>query len=277
MTEIEKAAKAIEKAKNIIITAGAGMGVDSGLPDFRGNQGFWRAYPALQGYPFEEMANPEWFVKYPERAWGFYGHRLNLYRKTIPHLGFSILRQWVTDKDYFIYTSNVDGAFQKAGFLEEKIVECHGSIHHVQLLKPQSNATIWSADDIQVEVDEEQLLAAKPLPMKNGQILRPNILMFGDWSWIDDRTEQQTVRLQTWLNSVNLDETVIIEMGAGTAIPSVRRFSERCERLGATLIRINPREAFGTEYTVSIAMGAKEALEKILEKIKEQYARNDND
>ena len=35
----------INEAEAILITAGAGMGVDSGLPDFRGNEGFWNAYP----------------------------------------------------------------------------------------------------------------------------------------------------------------------------------------------------------------------------------------
>ena len=42
---ITQAARLIEKADGLLITAGAGMGVDSGLPDFRGNEGFWRAYP----------------------------------------------------------------------------------------------------------------------------------------------------------------------------------------------------------------------------------------
>lgn len=42
---IEQAAYYIEFADAILITAGAGMGVDSGLPDFRGSEGFWRAYP----------------------------------------------------------------------------------------------------------------------------------------------------------------------------------------------------------------------------------------
>ena len=45
----------------LLIGAGAGMGVDSGLPDFRGPEGFWRAYPAFRGRRFEEMSNPVWF------------------------------------------------------------------------------------------------------------------------------------------------------------------------------------------------------------------------
>jgi hypothetical protein len=73
------AAEAIEGADALLITAGAGMGVDSGLPDFRGTQGFWRAYPAIAklGVSFEEMANPQWFNHDPALAWAFYGHRLN--------------------------------------------------------------------------------------------------------------------------------------------------------------------------------------------------------
>src|SRR6478752_3216688 len=92
---IELAARAIGDAHALLITAGAGMGVDSGLPDFRGTDGFWRAYPAFQklGLRFEQLANPAWFATDPALAWGFYGHRLNLYRRTVPHEGFQILRR----------------------------------------------------------------------------------------------------------------------------------------------------------------------------------------
>ncbi|MFM6905410.1 MAG: NAD-dependent deacetylase, partial [Acinetobacter tjernbergiae] len=45
--EIERIKSLFSKADSLIISAGAGMGVDSGLPDFRGNQGMWRAYPEL--------------------------------------------------------------------------------------------------------------------------------------------------------------------------------------------------------------------------------------
>src|SRR5689334_6464116 len=71
--EIESAAREIAAAEALLITAGAGMGVDSGLPDFRGVDGFWRAYPAFAklGVRFEEMANPAWFGRDPSLAWGF--------------------------------------------------------------------------------------------------------------------------------------------------------------------------------------------------------------
>lgn len=55
--EIQRAAELISEADALLITAGAG--VDSGLPDFRGNEGFWNAYPPYRklGRSFIEMAN----------------------------------------------------------------------------------------------------------------------------------------------------------------------------------------------------------------------------
>ena len=87
---VQQAAAAIQAADALLVTAGAGMGVDSGLPDFRGKQGFWQAYPAIAalGRSFEQMANPAGFEENPQLAWAFYGHRLNLYRQTAPHQGF---------------------------------------------------------------------------------------------------------------------------------------------------------------------------------------------
>lgn len=79
----------------LLISADAGMGVDSGLPDFRGNQGMWQAYPELgkQRIEFSSIANPNAFNDAPALAWGFYGHRLKLYRQTTPHQGFHLLKK----------------------------------------------------------------------------------------------------------------------------------------------------------------------------------------
>lgn len=46
-SEYENAAELIAQEDGLIIAAGAGIGFDSGLPDLRGKEGFWKAYPAL--------------------------------------------------------------------------------------------------------------------------------------------------------------------------------------------------------------------------------------
>ena len=266
-SEIHQAAAAIRMAEGLLITAGAGMGVDSGLPDFRGSEGFWKAYPAVARLrlSFAEMANPAWFERDPQLAWAFYGHRLNLYRRTIPHDGFAKLLAWAASKPegYFVFTSNVDGHFQKAGFDPERVVECHGSIHHFQCAGGcAANAgSIWEAADERVMVDETVFRAANPLPRCRhcGGMARPNIMMFGDFSWIPDRSDAQHKRLDSWLQALATKSArlAVIELGAGTAIPTVRLMSERIvQQLHGKLIRINPREPMVPEGHFSLESGA---------------------
>jgi NAD-dependent SIR2 family protein deacetylase len=261
---LDAAASAIAHADAILIGAGAGMGVDSGLPDFRGPEGFWRAYPALKGkVRFEEMANPVWFDEKPQLAWAFYGHRLHLYRDTVPHAGFHLLRELVGERPYFVFTSNVDGHFHKSGFPEDHIYEVHGSIHHIQ--RTDGRGPIWPADGVNVSIDAERFLARDPLPLTpDGHPARPNILMFGDYAWNDARAMEQEARYHAFLQAVRGKNLVAIEMGAGTAIPTVRH---QCRYRSQTLIRINPRESQGPAGTISLAMGAKAALEEIRQRL----------
>ncbi|QGJ70985.1 NAD-dependent protein deacetylase [Planctomycetales bacterium 10988] len=242
--QIEKAAGWINEARSLLIASGAGMGVDSGLPDFRGPEGFWKAYPVFRerNLSFYDLANPQWFDTDPEQAWGFYGHRRNLYRSVEPHDGFIHLLRWAEScpEGYFVFTSNIDGHFQKAGFASERIVECHGSIRHLQRVGDTASP-IWPAEDEDISLDEATLRAVPPLPCcpQTGQPARPNVLMFGDWEWNGERTEAQWERYETWLRSLDPGGCVIIECGAGTAVPTVRSL---CERLPFRLIRINLRE-----------------------------------
>lgn len=263
--QLEHAADLIAQADALIVAAGAGMGVDSGLPDFRGTEGFWKEYPALgrDQLDFYRIACPEAFRTQPKRAWGFYGHRLNLYRATQPHDGFQILKRWGAGMlhGYAVFTSNVDGQFQKAGFDPAVIEECHGSIHHLQCLSPCCSA-IWSADTLAPEVDVEQCLLMNAIPTcpHCGGMARPNVLMFNDWGWLEQRQAQQAARLERWLSGVR--RPVVVEIGAGTAIPSVRRFSQRIiHEFGGRLVRINPREfSVPTTRDVGLADGACHAL-----------------
>lgn len=261
-----RAARWIAEADGIFITAGAGMGVDSGLPDFRGPEGFWRCYPALAraGLNFSDIACPQAFEDDPELAWGFYGHRLALYRRTIPHRGFEILRNIAERlvRGAFVFTSNVDGQFQKAGFEADRIYECHGSIHHLQCVG-SCTPDIWGAD-IDPVVDEAACRMTSPLPHcpECGRLARPNIMMFHDWGWLDQRSRAQSSRLRDWRNS--LHHPVVIELGAGKDIPTVRLFSEEIGRW-APVIRVNPREpniSRGIEG-LSLPMGALAAMEVI--------------
>ena len=262
-----KAAEAIRRADALVITAGAGMGVDSGLPDFRGDRGFWNAYPMYErlGLSFIQAANPVHFERDPAFGWGFYGHRTNLYRQTIPHAGFGLLLEWVDrfSLQYFVATSNVDGQFQKAGFAEDTILEVHGTIHQLQCTHPCSQAIWKNNEDITIDF---ATMRAQHIPgcINCGATARPNILMFGDWSWIAERTRGQERHYDQFVTDLRDARLVVVELGAGTAIPTIRYTSEHLGlRAAATIIRINPREAQIAPPHISLSCSALEGLRGI--------------
>jgi NAD-dependent SIR2 family protein deacetylase len=266
---LERAARLLDGADMLIFVTGAGMGVDSGLPDFRGNQGFWRAYPALgrDRIDFISIASPRAFRRQPDLAWGFYGHRLALYRQTTPHQGYQILKKWGGQSPcgYAAFTSNVDGHFQKAGLDAGLVTECHGSIHHLQCLDA-CTTDIWPANGFTPMVDEEncRLLNEPPACPHCGGLARPNIYMFGDEEWLEHRTYTQHRRLEHWLRDA--ERLLVIEIGAGTAIPTARDFTHRLAfELRAPVIRINPQDAsiHGNPGHVSLTMNGLEALRAV--------------
>ncbi len=269
---LQQAAEAVASAEALLIGAGAGMGVDSGLPDFRGDKGFWKAYPPYEklGLNFIALANPRWFDEDPALAWGFYGHRLNLYRATPPHEGFQILRRWAARMKHgaFVYTSNVDGHFQRAGFDPDRVFEVHGTIDWMQCLdglRYGCRIGIFPAN-APLSIDETTMRAAEPLPKCPGcgKLARPNILMFNDGDWDESRSEAQRRRMQQWIVQVGARPTVIIECGAGTAVPSIRIRSEVLVGTGhTTLVRINPREPDVPPGHISLPMNALAALQEI--------------
>ena len=267
---LERARDALKESTAILVTAGAGMGVDSGLPDFRGDQGFWKAYPpyARLGLSFVDMANPRWFDDDPRLAWGFYGHRLALYRKTVPHEGFAILKRLSEAREHgaFVFTSNVDGQFQRAGFSADRVLECHGAIDFLQCTR-SCGVGIVRADDYLPEIDPETFRALGELPKcpRCSALMRPNVLMFGDFSWDGAREAEQARRFERWLSKAAGPGLVIIECGAGTHVPTVRMTSERLARaVRGTLVRINVREPQVPPGHVGLPMGALEGLRALV-------------
>jgi NAD-dependent SIR2 family protein deacetylase len=254
------------------------MGVDSGLPDFRGNEGFWQTYPpyASRGLSFRPLARPQWLASDPAFAWGFYGHRLNPYRRTRPHDGFQILRAWDRQMSHggFVYTSNVDGQFQCAGIDPERIVEVHGAIDWMQCVRA-CGIGLFPADSFHVTVDEATMRAREPLPQcpSCGALARPNILMFGDLDWNPSRAYPQEVRLNDWLQALERARPVVVECGAGVALPTVRQLGERVVQTHhATLIRIDPREPAVPPGHIGLAMGALDGLRAIQEQLERRQA-----
>ena len=149
-----------------------------------------------------------------------------------------------------------------AGFDPERIVEVHGSFQGMQCTR-ECGIGIFPGEPCDVEIDLESMRAIHPLPScpQCGALSRPNILMFGDWGWDSQRTDSQMRRLNSWINSLDDVKLVVVECGAGRAVPTVRVTCENLAReLTGTLVRINPREPDVPAGHISLSLNALDAL-----------------
>jgi NAD-dependent SIR2 family protein deacetylase len=258
--EIERAAHLLTEADSLIVLAGAGMSVDSGLPDYRGTSGWWTNHAAFKaaGVTYEQASSGRMFFHDPQLAWGVHGHKLAVYRNARPHAGYAVLRRWVEQLPHesFVFTSNIDGQFQAAGFSEKAIQECHGSVHWLQCSK-RCTETIWSARNLIPSVSPETLRWEGDLPrcIYCDSVARPNVLMFEDAHWVSGKDEQQAKQFERW--RARVARPVALEIGAGTGVLRVRRLSDLFSR---RFIRVNPYEASVRDHEVGVQAGALEAL-----------------
>lgn len=232
----------MEGATALVITAGAGL---SNLPVLRDEEGIWHSNDAAR-------LTPAWFEQEPVAAWAWFAERISAYRSTPPHRGYSILLEWARRAwhGYFVFTSNVDQHFERAGFDAERIVECHGSMGHIQCQERCCEEVF----PMPVGLDPP------PRCPRCGGMARPNILLFYDFWWLSARMNARHDELSEWLEGLPPEASIaVIELGAGVAVPSVRVCGEQIARAhGGKLIRVNPVEA--TAEGISLQMGALEAL-----------------
>ena len=227
---MNKIQELVENSDGIVILAGAGMGVDAGIPDFRGKDGIWN----FEHDTFMRFATADSFEKTPLDAWNFYITRLICYKDTPPHQGYyDLLKLQTQDRDVFAVTSNVDGHFLKAGYDENKIFEIHGDLRHVQCSRLCTRDE-WPMPEFSGALQHERDIPQCP---HCSAPLRPKVLMFNDPYFWFDRVDAQQYRYSEWARDKK--NILGIEIGAGLTVPSIRMFgNERTHNL----IRINPHE-----------------------------------
>lgn len=247
---------------------------------------------------YEDMSDDKWFTEDPCFAWGINYLQRSLYNKTQPHEGFDILLKWQKElkKPFFVFTSNIDGQFEKAGFPADQVVACHGDLHHMQCTvrtcKPvDSNMSrVWEASclpqDLESEIDEGSLRFQNPALLEQpgfrcptcASLARPNVWFCRDRNYVP-RPDAVALRdeYNKWLQRLQEagKRLVVIECGGGLAIPSVRIEAEDAVAAageGSLLLRLNPGNCRVPERAVGLAFGAAEGLrlmDAALQKIRE--------
>lgn len=156
----ERFLNALKTAKSVVVSTGAGVSAESGVPTFRGEDGLWKKFRA------EELATFDAFNANPELVWEWYQHRREIINKIKPNPGhYAIAEMARLFDDFQLITQNIDGLHKLAG--SDDIVELHGNIKRNKCI-----------DCGEMNYDEE--FERFPPVCECGGRLRPDVVWFGE-------------------------------------------------------------------------------------------------
>ena len=164
MDKIERLQKIIDESNNIVFFGGAGVSTDSGIKDFRGENGLYKE--DLDVEP-EYLLSIRCFSKEPDRFFEFYKNAMNGVN-ALPNITHKYLKK-LEDKVALkaIITQNIDGLHQKAG--SKKVYEIHGSIYQNHCIKCHK---FYPA---------KYVFESKGIPKCTcGGIIKPNVTLYGE-------------------------------------------------------------------------------------------------
>ncbi|KAF4122168.1 NAD-dependent protein deacetylase, SIR2 family [Geosmithia morbida] len=127
--DIEAFHAALRSSRRIMALCGAGLSASSGLPTFRGADGFWRRRDATQ------LATTAAFRSEPGLVWLFYAYRRHLALRAQPndaHRALAALARTMGEPGFLCVTQNVDDLSQRAGHPPSQLLPFHGSLFDIK-------------------------------------------------------------------------------------------------------------------------------------------------
>ena len=120
---LQEVRRIIASARRIVFFGGAGVSTESGVPDFRSQDGLYRQKYA---YPPETILSHSFFLAHTEEFFKFYREKM-LFPDVLPNAAHYKLAEWETEgRLSAVVTQNIDGLHQKAG--SRRVLELHGSV-----------------------------------------------------------------------------------------------------------------------------------------------------
>ncbi len=165
--DLARAADALAGARRVVVSTGAGMSKESGIPTFRDAlEGLWAEFDP------QELATEQGFRANPRRVWSWYAWRRRRVVEAAPHAGhLAVTELQRLLPSVTVVTQNVDGLHAAAG--SEDVVELHGNIRRLRCL----DAGHLFTGEIPGEDDTER--DPPPCPAC-GSPLRPDVVWFGE-------------------------------------------------------------------------------------------------
>jgi NAD-dependent deacetylase len=231
-------ATALADGGTLVVVTGAGVSAESGIPTFRGKEGYWTVGSRV--YHPQELATRAAFRRMPEEVWRWYLYRLGVCRAAAPnagHVALVELERALGDR-FLLVTQNVDGLHLRAGSSPGRTYQIHGNIHFMRCAGAHGDEIVEMPDEVPGLGPED------PLPEPTRGLLRcgrcqgwtrPHVL------WFDEYYDEEVYRFESSLAAAAAAAVLVTAGTSGnTNLPN--QMVALARRAGAFLIDINPEE-----------------------------------
>ena len=213
MKMFDTVAQKLKDSRKIVFVTGAGISQESGIPTFRGKDGYWRKYDPMK------LASIDAFYDDPKLVWEWYEDRRKNILSVKPNEGHFAISQMEEFKDIVILTQNIDGLHQRSG--STNVLELHGSIIRIK-------CTVCDFLDNITENFE-----SLPPKCKCGSMLRPDVVWFGE-----------PLPQNIWQSAIKEASVcdVMVIVGTSLVVSPANTLHVYAKQNGAILIEVNPEK-----------------------------------
>ena len=232
---------AITRPGTVIALTGAGISAESGVPTFRGKEGYWTI--GAREYQPEELATHEAFTKMPWDVWAWYLYRRGVCRAASPNDGHYAIARWddalKSSGDRFaLVTQNVDGLHRRAGSPAARTFAIHGEIEQMRCAN-ECCLDRWpipaGVPALEKGAAVDEATRALLVCPACGEMARPHVLWF-DESYDEPRYSLDTVR------DLASSAVLVVVVGSSGQTNLPWQVVTLAARNGATIVDINPED-----------------------------------
>jgi NAD-dependent deacetylase len=236
----------------IFVITGAGVSAESGIPTFRGKDGYWRNLDPTK------LATPEAFARDPKLVWDWYCERRQCIRKAQPNPAHQAIAKLAAHtREFLLVTQNVDDLHLRTGLAAEMIVQIHGDIFMTRCLR---------CDFERYEHEQKRDVGDLPKCSECGALMRPDMVWFGEQL---DAAKIEIV--ENFMTGGDCD--LVIVAGTTALFGYIIDWALRARGQAGQLIEVNPEETLLSQFaTKSFREPAGVALPRLVDELLNNFA-----
>jgi NAD-dependent deacetylase len=248
---LELAHDALAREGPLVFLTGAGISAESGIPTFRGAEGYWQI--GSTNYQPEELATYSAFTEMPEEIWAWYLYRRGVCRAAEPnaaHLALVALERTLAER-FLLVTQNVDGLHLRAGNTAERTYQIHGNIDYLRW-EDEHPRVRPIPDALAIDWGKTRKLTPEELGALrvggSGPLARPHVL------WFDESYDEALFRYESSMSAARRAAMLVVVGTSGATTLPNHLVSAAAQR-GIPLICVNPDESPFTRVTARLERG----------------------